>query len=318
MITSSLSPPLHRREHVPHQRFGRQMAGLVSDGLARFTRARRHDAALAELERRHALLQEANEQLTLAVLTAQELQAASEQARRQQTEFLAVLAHELRNPLTPLRTAAALLGRLPEQDLPKVQAVIERQVAHLSRLVGDLLDVSRVNTGKLRLDFAWVNLEEIIDHAVDACAPAMDARLQHLQVQLPTHALPVRGDPVRLTQVVSNLLDNASKYTPDHGSVALCVDVVGHTIVMTVSDSGIGIAAKALPHVFEPFVQEPHAIGFDGAGLGIGLAVVRELVAGHGGTVAASSAGTGRGSRFVVTLPAACVPQQTDAEESSR
>jgi diguanylate cyclase len=318
MITSSPSKPLHRLEHRSDHSFGGHIAGLAADYLARFTRDGRHEEALAELERRHALLQEANAHLVLAAIAAQELQSASEEARRQQAEFLAVLAHELRNPLAPIRTAAALLARLPQQELPRLQAVIERQVAHLSKLVGDLLDVSRVNTGKLRFDFGWVNLVEIIDHAVDACQPAVDTRLQHLGVQLPTHALRVRGDPVRLTQVVSNLLDNASKYTPDGGSIVLCVIVDGDAIVMTVSDSGIGIAAKALLHVFEPFVQEPRAIGFNGVGLGIGLAVVREVVEGHGGTVVARSAGTGCGSQFVVTLPAACVLQQTDAEESAR
>lgn len=318
MVISSPSTPLCRRERRPDHRLGRQVVRLVPDGLARFTRDRRYDDALAELERRHALLQEVNEQLILAALTAQELQSASEQARREQSEFLAVLAHELRNPLTPIRTAAALLGRLSEQELPRVKAVIERQVAHLSRLVGDLLDVSRASTGKLRLDFGWLDLADIIDQAVDACRPAMDTHLQHLRVQVPTHTLQVRGDSVRLTQVVSNLLDNASKYTPDGGSIALCVVVVGDAIVMTISDNGIGIAAEALPHVFEPFVQELHAIGFNGAGLGIGLSVVRELVEGHGGTVVVSSAGTGRGSQFVVTLPAACEAQQTDAEERSR
>ena len=318
MITSSPSPRLRQRASSPGPMFDRQVAKLGADGLAGSARDPRYNGAMAEHERRHAQLQEANEQLLLAALAAQELQCAAEHAHRQQTEFLAVLAHELRNPLTPIRTAAALLGRLPEQELPRVKAVIERQVAHMSRLVGDLLDASRVSTGKLRLDFAWIDLAVIIDQAVDACRPAMDARAQHLQVQVPAQALQLRGDPVRLTQVVSNLLDNASKYTPDEGSIALCVAVAGDAIVMTVSDSGIGIAAGALPHVFEPFVQEPHAIGFNAAGLGIGLAVVRELVEGHGGTVVASSAGTGRGSEFVVALPAACVPQQTDADESSR
>lgn len=264
-----------------------------------------HESAMAAQECLHAQLQEANERLVLAALTAQELQSAAEHAHRRQVEFLAVLAHELRNPLTPIRMSAELLCRLPAGELPKVQAVIERQVAHLSRLVGDLLDVSRVVTGKLRLEFESVDLAGTIDQAVHACRPAMDKRRQHLHLRLPPQSLPLRGDPLRLGQVVSNLLDNASKYTPDGGDIALSAVVVDDAVVMTVSDSGIGIATEALPGVFEPFVQDARAIGFNRAGLGIGLTVVRELVEGHGGSVVARSAGVGLGSQFVVTLPLA-------------
>src|SRR5256885_49679 len=250
-------------------------------------------ALAAPLRGRRSRLREANGQLVQAALAAQELQSAAELAHRHQTEFMAVLAHELRSPLMPIRTAAALLGRFPADQLPMVQAVIERQVAHLSRLTGDLLDVSRAVTGKLRLDIGWVDLTDTIEQAVDTCRPAMEARGQDLRVQLPSHALRLRGDRIRLAQVVGNLLDNASKYTPDGGQIALGAVVVDEAVVITVSDNGIGIAADALPRVFEPFVQDAHAIGFNGAGLGIGLALVRELVDGHGGSVVASSAGTG-------------------------
>ena len=263
----------------------------------------RNDMPPLDLERRQLQLQEANEQLVLAALTAQELQSVAEHAQRQQLEFLAVLAHELRSPLAPIRTAAVLLGRLPAAELPRVQAVIERQVVHLSRLVADLLDVSRVVTGKLRLEFGLVELADTVEEAVDACRPAMQTRRQHLRIGLPLHPLHVRGDAVRLVQVVSNLLDNASKYTPDGGEIALSVVVTGDALVMTVSDNGIGIAAEALCRVFDPFVQDAHAVGFNGSGLGIGLTVVRELVEGHGGSVVASSTGVGLGSQFVVTLP---------------
>jgi len=233
-----------------------------------------------------------------------DLREANERLARQ-TELIAVVAHELRGPLAPIRTAAALLGRLPAHQLPTVQAMIERQVAHLSRLVGDLLDVSRVATGKLRLDIERVDLADIVNHAIDACLPAMHARWQHLQVRVPPHPIPMRGDPHRLAQVVGNLLDNASKYTPHGGEIALSVVVAEDAVVMTVSDNGIGITAEALPRVFEPFVQDAHAVGFNGGGLGIGLTLVRELVQGHGGSVVAASAGPGLGSRFVVTLPLA-------------
>jgi signal transduction histidine kinase len=146
-------------------------------------------------------------------------------------------------------------------------------------------------------------MADLIDEAVRSCRPAMDARLQHFGVFVPSCALDVDGDPVRLTQVLCNLLGNASKYTQVGGEIGLSVTAAKDVIVMTVSDNGIGITAEALPRVFEPFVQDKHAIGFSGSGLGIGLTVVRELVEAHGGSVVASSAGSGFGSQFVVTLP---------------
>ena len=261
--------------------------------------------ARAEQERLHDQLREANEQLVLAAFSAQELQAAAEQAQRRQTRFLAMLVHELRNPLAPIRTAAMLLGRLRTDEplLPRVQAVIERQVKHMSRMLDDLFDVSRMNTGKLRLESQAIEMIEIIDAAVDACRPAMDTRLQHFHVQVPSHSLEVKGDAVRLAQILTNLLDNASKYTQDGGEIELSAVVDANTLVMTVSDNGIGITTEALPTVFDPFVQDPHATGFNGDGLGIGLTVVRELVEAHGGKVVASSGGNGHGSQFIVRLP---------------
>lgn len=264
-----------------------------------------YELAQAEHERRHEELREANEQLVLAALSAQELQAAAEQAQQHQTRILAMLAHELRNPLTPIRNAAALLNgiRTDESLLPRVQAVIERQVKHMSRMVDDLFDVSRINTGKLRLERRVVEMVGIIDEAVDTCRPAMDTRLQHFSVQVPSCVLEMEGDPVRLAQILSNLLDNASKYTQDGGEIRLSVMVVDDAIKITVSDSGIGISTEMLPTIFEPFVQDAHATGFNGEGLGIGLTVVRELVEAHGGSVVVSSAGRGHGSEFVVTFP---------------
>lgn len=248
-------------------------------------------------------LQEANEQLLLAALGSQELAAAAEYAHRQQRDHLAVVAHELRSPLSPIRMAAALLNRLPAHELPRMQAIIEREVVHMTRLVGDLLDLSRVHTGKLRLERRAVNVEKIIEESIEACRPAMAARQQVFSSVLSAHILMAYADPTRLAQVFRNLLDNASKYTPDGGEIALEVSVVGNTAEIAVTDTGIGISPQALPKVFEPFAQDAHAIGFNGFGLGIGLTVVRELIEGHDGTVLAASAGTGLGSRFVVTLP---------------
>jgi diguanylate cyclase (GGDEF)-like protein len=264
-----------------------------------------HQSAVAEAERRNALLQEANSQLVLAAISAQELKDAAEQAQRRQLNFLGVLAHELRNPLTPIRNAAAILGRIPTDGplLSRVQGIIERQVENMSRLVEDLLDVSRVNAGKLRLEKEPVDMMRLIEDVVQACRPAMDSRLQLFDVRLAHEPLPVHGDPVRLTQILTNLLDNASKYTPERGEIHFSAMVREESVVLTVVDSGIGISSEALLTIFEPFVQEQHATLFNGAGLGIGLTVVRELVEGHGGHVSASSDGLGCGSRFVVSLP---------------
>ena len=265
----------------------------------------RHEVAISEHERRLAELREANEQLVIAALNAQELQTAAEQSQKKQMEFLGMLAHELRNPLTPILNAAAALGHVGASELmlPRMQAIIERQVAHMSRLVDDLLDVSRIDTGKLRLERADVDIAAVIDAAIDACRSAMDTRLQRFSVQLPTGPIVVHGDADRLVQVVDNLLSNASKYTPNGGEIKLSLQTVENEMVITVSDSGIGITAAGLPDIFDPFVQETSAIGFNGVGLGIGLTVVRELVVAHGGTVRASSAGPGLGSEFVVRLP---------------
>ena len=258
--------------------------------------------AQAGSERRQ---REANEQLVLAALSAQELQSAAELALQRQTEFLAVLAHELRNPLTPIRTATEMLGQIHSDEtlLPRLQAVIERQVQQMTRLVGDILDISRINSGKLRLHRQVVELAGIVEDALASCRPAMAARRQQFNLQMPVGRVEMFCDPGRLVQVLSNLLDNASKYTPEGGEIGFSADVADGTVVMTVSDNGIGITPEGLPHVFDRFVQDQHAVGFNGVGLGVGLMVVRELVAAHGGTVVAQSAGSGLGSQFVVTLP---------------
>jgi diguanylate cyclase (GGDEF)-like protein len=263
----------------------------------------RYELALAEHERSNEVLREANQQLVVAALSAQDLHAAAQEAQRRQSHFLAKVAHELRNPLGPIRNAVALMAKGPDvQTTPRMRAVIERQVVHLARLVDDLVDMSRVGTEKLRIQRERVDIVDIIDAAIDVSRPAMDKRLQALIVQVPSCALHLQGDFVRLTQVLNNLLDNASKYTPEGGEIRLSVDKGDDVILIKVADSGIGISADVLPQVFEPFVQDPHAIAFNGGGLGIGLTVVRELVEAHGGTVAARSGGPGQGSCFVVEL----------------
>ena len=183
------------------------------------------------------------------------------------------------------------------------QSQFNLQATGKSRLISDLLDVSGVSNGKLRLERRAVEMARLIDEVVEAFRPAIDLRLQHFRVLAHLDALPVFGDPLRLSQVLRNLLDNASKYTPQGGEIKLSAQRHGDALVITVSDTGIGISTRALRHIFEPFVQDAEAIAFDGSGLGLGLTVVRELVTAHGGQVDAHSAGPGRGSEFRVTLP---------------
>lgn len=256
-------------------------------------------------ERLHAQLQEANEQLVLSALNAQELQAAAEEARQRQSEFMAVVAHELRNPAAPIRVAAAMLGRADADEvlLPRVKLIVDAQVAQISRLVADMIDVSNAGSAALKLQHRPVELAAVIDSAVEVCRPAMEARRQQFSLHVPLRRLEVQGDAVGLKQLFSNLLDNASKYTPDGGRIGLSVAVANSNAVITVYDNGIGITPQALPYVFEPFAQDIHTIGFNGLGAGIGLTAVRELVQAHGGKVLASSAGIGLGSEFMATLP---------------
>jgi signal transduction histidine kinase len=246
-----------------------------------------------------------NPDLALAALKALKAQAVAEERNRRLKRLMAIVAHDLRGPLAPIRAAAAMLTRVPAHELGRLQSIIEKQVAQASHLVDDLLDVSRIDIGKMRLDRCDIDLAAIVLDAVDACRPAMEARSQRLALNLPPDPVAACVDPGRVTQVVVNLLDNASKYTPEGGAVALEMTVVDDVALLVVSDDGIGITSEALPHVFESFLQDAHAERFDASGLGLGLSVVRELVEAHGGTVVAWSAGPGLGSRFIVRLPLA-------------
>ena len=251
-------------------------------------------------------LRDVNERLVIAAMTAQEVEGQADATHRRQITFLATVAHELRSPLTPILQAAELIDRPATHDprLGRLQAVIKRQVTQMARLIDDLLDGARIATGKFRLVRRTVDLGTIVDTAVEAARPAIDRREQSLTIEPPAAPVTLHADDVRLVQVVTNLLDNASKYTPRRGTIRLVVGaVIDGVVTVTVVDDGIGVTAEALPRIFDLFVQDAHAVVVDGGGLGIGLAVVRELVEGHGGTVSVSSDGKGCGSRFVVTLP---------------
>jgi CheY-like chemotaxis protein len=224
-------------------------------------------------------------------------------ADRRKDEFLAMLAHELRNPLAPLRTSLELLA-LDVEGRERFLEMAERQVRHLVRLVDDLLDVSRITRGKITLRREPVLLSDVVERAVEQSRSLIDARGHTLTVSLPREELRIQADLVRLVQVVGNLLSNATKYTPMSGSIWVTAERVGEEVVLRVRDTGVGIAPDLLPRVFELFVQGDAGLDRTRGGLGIGLTLVRALVALHGGRVAVTSGGAGLGSEFVVYLSA--------------
>ena len=226
-------------------------------------------------------------------------------ANRAKEEFMAMLAHELRNPLSPVLNAVSIL-RLVRTDDPVIrQAVglIERQVGQMVRLVDDLLDVSRITQGKLRLTTEVVDFRTVMNRAADSARPLLDARRHEFSLLFPTEPLWVTGDPARLEQVAVNLLTNAAKYTDTGGLVRMTVAREGADAVARVTDNGIGIPADELPHIFDLFTQVDASLNRAQGGLGIGLALVRTLVELQGGRVTAASGGPGKGSEFAIKFP---------------
>ena len=227
--------------------------------------------------------------------------ADAEAANRAKDEFLAMLGHELRNPLAPITTALDLLHQRGA-TFEKEHLVIERQVEHLKRLVDDLLDIARIKSGRLELRRARVRVADVITKAIDIAAPLFETRQHHLEIGV-AEDLAIVGDAMRLSQVVANLLINAAKYTNPGGRIAVSAMRDGATVKIRVKDNGIGIAPDILPHVFDSFVQESQSIDRSRGGLGLGLTIVRTIVSLHEGSVAVESAGEGQGSAFTVTLP---------------
>ncbi|MBW3549320.1 MAG: response regulator [Proteobacteria bacterium] len=233
-----------------------------------------------------------------------------EEADRRKDEFLAMLAHELRNPLAPIGTAAQILKR-SQNDAARIgqsAEVIERQVGHLTSLVDDLLDVSRVTRGLVTIERAPVDLRRVASAAEEQVQPLLHGRRHELRTALAAGEFFVEGDFNRLVQVVTNLLTNAAKYTPQNGSIALQISSEGDQAIIGVSDNGVGISPDMLPGVFELFTQAERTLDRTQGGLGIGLALVRSLVGLHGGTVDAHSEGADRGSTFTVRLPLVSSP----------
>ncbi|MBS1212918.1 MAG: hypothetical protein H6R26_1535 [Proteobacteria bacterium] len=233
------------------------------------------------------------------------VEEAQRETDRRKDEFLAMLAHELRNPLVPIRNAAYIMGELDlvEPRLQWVQQTIENQVAHLCRLVDDLLDVSRIAQGKITLELERLDLSRLIRRAVENVAPFIQSKRHQLDVRLPQGPVWIMSDAVRLTQVMVNLLDNAAKYTPQGGSIEVSLDAVQQGVEITVRDSGIGVSPELLPHIFDPFQQGDRALDRSQGGLGLGLTLVRRLVILFGGQVSAFSAGPDQGSLFKIRLP---------------
>jgi len=243
-------------------------------------------------------------------------------ADQRKDEFLAMLAHELRNPLAPISAAAMLLdmGSLNETRVRHSSAIIGRQVRHMTRLVDDLLDVSRVTRGLIELDRSLLDVRAIVDEAVEQVRPQLGARRQRLSLHLPSVPLTVEGDRARLVQVLANLLGNAVKYTPEDGAIEIGAEIRDGKLVLAVSDNGIGMEPELTARAFDLFAQAKRSSDRSQGGLGLGLALVRNLVELHGGTVTCASPGLGQGSTFTVTLPlaAGAVSTQPLPEAASR
>ena len=227
------------------------------------------------------------------------------EANRGKEEFMALLSHELRNPLSPILNALGILKQVRTDD-PVIQqagGIIERQVKQMVRLVDDLLDISRMTKGKLRLTLERMELRTVINRAADSARPLMAARRHEFSLLLPTEPLWIDGDPGRIEQVAVNLLSNAAKYTDTGGSVRMTVAREGDDAVVRVTDNGVGIPAEMLPKIFDLFTQVDGSLSRSHGGLGIGLALVRTLVEMHGGRVTATSGGLDKGSEFAVKFP---------------
>jgi signal transduction histidine kinase len=257
---------------------------------------------IRERERVEEALRQANQDLELRV---RERTEALELADRRKDEFLAALAHELRNPLAPIRAAVEFMRLKGAADptLDRARGVVNRQVEHMTRLIDDLLDVSRITRDQLVLRTARVSLDDIVAAAVETSRPFIDQRGHVLSLDLPAEPVWLEADPARLSQVLSNLLTNAAKYTPPAGQLTVAAAVSEATVDLRVIDSGIGIAPDMLPRIFDMFMQVHRSRDRSADGLGIGLTLARRLVEMHGGSIQVRSEGVGRGTEFIISLP---------------
>jgi PAS domain S-box-containing protein len=277
---------------------------VVSDGQWRFMLGVYDSSARDWRPDEIELIRELTQRIWLRLERARAEEALRDASRRKD-EFLAMLAHELRNPLAPILNAAEALKLSGPSDAGQnwAREIIERQARHLARLVDDLLDVSRITRGKVTLVREPLDLATVVERAVETSRPLIDARKHRLSVTLPAESARVEGDLTRLVQVVGNLLNNAAKYTDEGGAIRLDVERAGNETLIRVGDNGMGMPADLLPRVFDLFTQSDRSLDRSQSGLGIGLTLVRSLVEMHGGSVEARSEGVGRGSEFIVRLP---------------
>jgi CheY-like chemotaxis protein/two-component sensor histidine kinase len=226
-------------------------------------------------------------------------------ADRHKDEFLSMLAHELRNPLTPISLATHILEQpgLDDEQHRWAVATIAGRVEHITRLVDDLLDVSRISRGRIALKRDILPLDDLVENTVASMRPVIEAKNHHFALNLPDRPVYLNADPVRLTQVLTNILDNAAKYTPKGGHIDLTAMVVGQEVEISVRDDGMGMPAELIPHVFELFQQGERTLDRSQGGLGIGMSLAERLVKLHGGRIKADGAGPGQGSRFTLWLP---------------
>jgi signal transduction histidine kinase/ActR/RegA family two-component response regulator len=261
----------------------------------------------------------ANRDLKAEVAERQRVEEALREADRRKSELLAMLSHELRNPLAPIRNAVEILMRSEgnAQEVRRVTEMLQRQVGQVVRLVDDLLDISRISLGKIELRREPIELGSVVHHVIEAARPICQGLNHELTVTLPTNPMYLKADSTRLAQIIGNLMNNACKFTPKGGRIRLVVEREGKQALIRVQDTGIGIAAEQLPHIFEIFTQLDTSLERSRDGLGLGLALVKSLVELHDGTVEARSEGVGRGSEFIVRLPLFSGPLPSSQREPS-
>jgi two-component system, sensor histidine kinase len=271
------------------------------------------------LESLASSLRQANEHLVIASLDASARETKTAEAHRKQTLFLSMLAHELRNPLAPIIMSVELLKRVPDASpmLQRLQGILARQTDHLNRLVDDLMDATRINTGRFRVLKSRVLLSQLLSQAIETTQPVLDARRQRVDQVLPADAVWFDGDFIRLSQLLSNLILNASKFSAEASTIHVSAALVGEHLVMSVRDEGIGIAPELQPFVFDLFVQGPVGERLLASGLGIGLSLVRTIAQLHGGSVHVLSPGIGRGSEFFITLPVVATTHHDDMPDAT-
>ncbi|OAI42277.1 hypothetical protein AYO40_00090 [Planctomycetaceae bacterium SCGC AG-212-D15] len=295
---------------------GAGLVGIVAMGAIRRSAA----GARLEADNAHRHLEDMEKRHDELRTTLRRIEKVVEQGHRRRNEFLAMLAHELRNPLAPIRNALYVLARpgTSQGTLVKLHDMLDRQVRQLTHLVDDLLDVTRMHGGKLELRKELVNFDVVVQRTLDFLRPLLEDRCLELIIALPEESLVLEADPTRLEQVLVNLLHNAIKYTDPGGRVWLEAAPRGDVIEVRVRDSGIGIAPEMLPDLFDLFVQMERRLYRSQGGLGIGLTLVRNLVELHGGTVQAHSSGLGQGSEFIVRLPVRQAPPAPASIRSPR